>query len=79
MVFASDDVDLFVGLIKLPSEIISTIISYTLKCRLPELLYFPSIREIVATEILTNVYIRKRIFRHRDDLEVSYEGFDFCN
>lgn len=79
MVFASDDVDLFVGLIKLPSEIISTIISYTLKCRLPELLYFPPIREIVATEILTNVYIRKRIFRHRDDLEVSYEGFDFCD
>ncbi|KGT64879.1 hypothetical protein MEK_05300, partial [Candida albicans 12C] len=44
---ANTDIDVFVGLGKLPSDVIRTIVDYLPKCMLPELLYFPPIREVV--------------------------------
>ncbi|KHC47521.1 hypothetical protein MGC_05263, partial [Candida albicans P37039] len=47
------DIDIFVVLGKLPSDIVGLILDYLPKCMLHELLYFPPIREVVASAILS--------------------------
>ncbi|KAF6061089.1 hypothetical protein FOB64_006531 [Candida albicans] len=49
------DIDIFVVLGKLPSDIVGLILDYLPKCMLHELLYFPPIREVVASAILSKI------------------------
>lgn len=65
MSHSDPDVALFVGLGNLPLDIIAIIIDYLPKCILPNLLYFPPIRKIVVSGILSVVIIAKQSFRHR--------------
>ena len=54
---ANTDIDIFVVLGKLPSDIVGLILDYLPKCMLHELLYFPPIREVVASAILSKMLI----------------------
>lgn len=65
MSHSDPDVALFVGLGNLPLDIIAIIIDYLPKCILPNLLYFPPIRKIVVSGMLSVVIIAKQSFRHR--------------
>ncbi|KGU28176.1 hypothetical protein MGM_03646 [Candida albicans P75063] len=64
MVIKTTDPDFFNELIKLPSEVLTLIIWFLPKCMLPQLLYFPPIKEIVASVILSDVNITKPIEKH---------------
>ena len=61
---SNTSIELFSETAKLPSEVIAIIVGYLPKCILPNLLYFPPIREIVASTILSDVQIGTYIFRH---------------
>ena len=75
---ANTDIDVFVGLGKLPSDVIRTIVDYLPKCMLPELLYFPPIREVVASAILLDVEITEHVKRHERSNEPGV-GFSKCD
>ena len=74
MVIKTIDPDFFNELIKLPSEVLTLIIWFLPKCMLPQLLYFPPIKEIVASVILSDVNITKPIEKHMgiDGQEANY-------
>ncbi|KGR14980.1 hypothetical protein MG3_01856 [Candida albicans P78048] len=57
MVFTVNETDFFIKLAELPSEVTTLIVGFLPKCMLPELLYFPPIREIVAGMICLDVNI----------------------
>ena len=59
------NVDFFLKSSKLPPEVLVVILGYLPKCVLPELLYFPPIREVVAFTILSNVNITYSMERQR--------------
>lgn len=71
---SNTSIELFSETAKLPSEVIAIIVGYLPKCILPNLLYFPPIREIVASTILSDVQIGTYIFRHEgsDEPDVGY-------
>lgn len=64
MTRAKNNADFFTKLAKLPPKVITIIIDELPKCILAELLYFPSIREVVASTILSNVNITEGLQRH---------------
>ncbi|KGR15112.1 hypothetical protein MG9_03571 [Candida albicans P37037] len=73
----------FYELTKLPSEVIALILGLLPKCMLPELLYFPPIKEIVISTIFSNVSITYQTERHRgnDGAEAGYwecDCHEFC-
>ena len=59
------DTALFIRLAKLPSEIVAYIIGFLPKCMLPELLYFPPIKEIVVSTIFSDVNIAEEYLRDK--------------
>lgn len=61
----NQDTDFVVGLGKLPLDIIGIILKYIPKHILPELLYFPPIRKMVAMTMLSNVHISNAVRIHR--------------
>ncbi|KAL1576105.1 hypothetical protein V4U94_005940 [Candida albicans] len=73
---ANTDIDVFVGLGKLPSDVIRTIVDYLPKCMLPELLYFPPIREVVASAILSKMLISNVLQRNTDYSECNCDLLD---
>lgn len=77
------NVDFCLKLSKLPPEVLVVILGYLPKCVLPELLYFPPIREVVAFTILSNVNITYSMERQRwkgepypGYIERNYHRFD---
>ncbi|KGR16346.1 hypothetical protein MG3_01071 [Candida albicans P78048] len=77
------NVDFCLKLSKLPPEVLVVILGYLPKCVLPELLYFPPIREVVAFTILSNVNITYSMERQRwkgepwpGYIETNYHRFD---
>ena len=65
------DIDIFVVLGKLPSDIVGLILDYLPKCMLPELLYFPPTREVVASAILSKMLISNVLQRNTDYSECN--------
>ena len=78
MIIIGNDVDLFIKLAELSSNITASIIGYLPKCMLPELLSCSSIRKIVASTILSNIEITKRIARHKPS-DVPGDGYSTCS
>ena len=78
MIITGNDVDLFIKLAELSSNITASIIGYLPKCMLPELLSCSSIRKIVASTILSNIEITKRIARHKPS-DVPGDGYSTCS
>ena len=78
MIITGNDVDLFIKLAELSSNITASIIGYLPKCMLPELLSCSSIRKIVASAILSNIEITKRIARHKPS-DVPGDGYSTCS
>lgn len=70
---SNTDTDVFVGLGKLPSDIVATIVDYLPRCMLPELLYFPPIREVVASAILSKMSISNIVKRNTDYSDCNCE------
>lgn len=66
--------ELFRKLVELPIDVVAIILSYLPKCMLPHLLYFPPIRNVVATCILSNVKIVPIVSRHSK----NYHLQDVC-
>ena len=83
MVFTVNETDFFIKLAELPSEVTTLIVGFLPKCMLPELLYFPPIKEIVISTIFSNVSITYQTERHRgnDGAEAGYwecDCHEFC-
>lgn len=78
MTRAKNNADFFTKLAKLPPKVITIIIDELPKCILAELLYFPSIREVVASTILSNVNITEGLQRHGWNYEPDV-GYADCN
>ncbi|KGU03854.1 hypothetical protein MEM_05284, partial [Candida albicans L26] len=70
------DIDIFVVLGKLPSDIVGLILDYLPKCMLHELLYFPPIREVVASAILSKMLISNVLQRNTDYSECNCDLLD---
>lgn len=70
------DIDIFVVLGKLPSDIVGLILDYLPKCMLPELLYFPPTREVVASAILSKMLISNVLQRNTDYSECNCDLLD---
>lgn len=73
MTIETIDIDLFLGIAKLHPNVIAQIFGYLPKCLLPHLLYFPPIREIAASVILSDVEITEDVERH-----MWFDGFRLC-
>ena len=71
------DTALFIRLAKLPSEIVAYIIGFLPKCMLPELLYFPPIKEIVVSTIFSDVNIAEEYLRDKTS-DVPGVGYGIC-
>lgn len=71
------DTALFIRLAKLPSEIVAYIIGFLPKCMLPELLYFPPIKEIVVSTIFSDVNIAEEYLRDKAS-DVPGVGYGIC-
>ena len=74
MTIKTIDTNLFLELAKLHPEDIARIISYLPKCILPNLLYFPPIKDMVASEILSDVNITETVERHE-----GIDGYSGCD
>ena len=64
------DIDIFVVLGKLPSDIVGLILDYLPKCMLHELLYF-HLLEVVASAILSKMLISNVLQRNTDYSECN--------
>ena len=73
MTIETIDIDLFLEIAKLHPNVIAQIFDYLPKCLLPHLLYFPPIREIAASVILSDVEITEDVERH-----MWFDGFRLC-
>ena len=71
------DTALFIRLAKLPSEIVAYIIGFLPKCMLPELLYFPPIKEIVVSTIFSDVNIAEEYLRDKAS-DIPGVGYGIC-
>lgn len=78
MLSTNTNIDFFIELAKLPSEVVVLIIDCLPKCILPELLYFPPIRRIVASAILSDVHITKNVRRHKKRFSMGI-GYLICD